>query len=88
MVSGDNNGGNSDDNNIVRQGINEFGNEFTVYKDGFSYRNMDASGNVRSHYFNGGSSNINSYHETQRAYSWYENHNTGETNRPAQSNPN
>lgn len=70
------------DDNIVAQGINKFGNEYTVYKDGYSYRNKDRSRNVSSHYFNGGSSNINNYHETQRQYSWYENHNTGETNRP------
>lgn len=76
---------NSSDDNIIAQGINRFGNEFIVYKDGYSYRNKDASGNVVSHYFNGGSSNINSYHETRRPYSWYENHNTGETNRPTPS---
>lgn len=69
--------------NIIAQGINELGNEYTVYKDGqYSYRNFDEFGNVRSHYYNGGSSKFNSYFETQRVYSWYENHNTGETNRP------
>lgn len=73
----------SDSNNIVAQGINSLGNEYTVYKDGqFSYKNFDEFGNVRSLYFNGGSSKINSYFETQRNYSWYENHNTGDTNRP------
>lgn len=71
------------DDNIVANGINMIGNEYTVYKDGqYSYRNMDAVGEVRSHYFNGGSSGINNYHETQRDYSWFENKNTGETNRP------
>lgn len=76
----------SSSNNIVEQGTNHLGNEYTVYKDGqYSYKNFDEFGNVRSHYFNGGSSKINTYHETQRNYSWYENHNTGETNRPTVS---
>lgn len=78
----------SKDSNIKDSGINKHGNHWTKFKDGqYAYENY-AKGTKSSFYHNGGSSKINNYHNLAKNYSWYENHNTGDTNRPTKPEQN